>query len=175
MNTPIPSDEQLLQAVRELYDQIDPPPADLADGVLARIGVEDLELEYELLSLVDSSGITGAVRGDVRGAATDAGTDESVTLEFAGGSYRVLLRVDTVDARRRVDGWVVPAVPMRVSLVPDPDEGGPVAGHDTSPDENGRFEFHGVERGRFRVWLHPEPAADGGSTLHPFATLPFLI
>lgn len=171
MNTPIPSDEQLLRAVRDLYDHVDPPPADLADGVLARIGVEDLELEYELLSLVDTSGLAGAVRGP-----TDAGTDESVTLEFAGGSYRVLLRVDTVASRRRVDGWVVPAVPMRVSLVPDPDEGGaPVAGLDTTPDENGRFEFEHVERGRFRVWLHPEPAADGESTLHPFATLPFLI
>jgi hypothetical protein len=171
VNTPIPSDEQLLAAVRDLYDRIDPPPADLADGVLARIGVENLELEYELLSLVDTSGVNGAVRGP-----TDAGTDESVTLEFAGGSFRVLLRVDTVAARRRVDGWVVPAVPMRVSLVPDRDEDGePVAGLDTTPDENGRFEFPQVERGRFRVWLHPVPAADGGSTLHPFATLPFLI
>lgn len=171
MNTPIPSDEQLLRAVRELYDHVDPPPADLAEGVLARIGVQHLELEYELLSLVDTSGLAGAVRGP-----TDAGTDESVTLEFAGGSYRVLLRVDTVASRRRVDGWVVPAVPMRVSLVPDADQAGePAAGLHTMPDEHGRFEFPQVERGRFRVWLHPEPAADGESTLHPFATLPFLI
>jgi hypothetical protein len=63
---------------------------------------------------------------------------------------------------------------MRVSLVPDHDEDGePVAGLDSTPDEHGRFEFPHVERGRFRVWLHPEPAADGESS--PFATLPFLI
>lgn len=178
MNTPLPSDEQLLAAVRELFDRLDPPPADLADGALARLGVEGLELEYELLSLVDS-GATSAVRGPVD--ASDA--DESVTLEFASGSYRVLLRVDTLEpsstagtADRRVDGWVVPAVPMRVSLVPDPDDGGaPGPGLDTVPDAHGRFELTPVSRGRFRVWLHPQPAADGGSTLHPFATLPFLI
>jgi len=171
VNTPHPSDGQLLEAVRDLYDHLDPPPADLADGVLARIDVEDLELEYELLSLVDTSGLTGAVRGT-----TDAETDESVTLEFAGGSYRVLLRVETVSARRRVDGWVMPAVPMRVILVSDPDDAPePGAGLEAHPDENGRFEFAEVERGRFRVWLYPEPGADGESELRPFATLPFLI
>ncbi len=174
-----PTDEQLLEAVHHLFTVIDPPPADLADGVLARIGVEDLELEYELLSLVDDSGVT-AVRGST--GATRPDTDGSVTLEFAGGSYRVLLRIDSIapaeapagPERRRVDGWVVPAVPMRVSLVADDgDRAVGVPDLTSIPDENGRFEFTDVEGGRFRVWLHPEPATDAG--LHPFATLPFLI
>jgi hypothetical protein len=188
-----PTDEQLLDAVRDLFDHLDPPPADLADGALARIGVEDLELEYELLALVDSPD-QAAVRGGA-----DTGTDESVTLEFAGSSYRVLLRVDTIEGRRRVDGWVMPAVPMRVSLVPDelpdalPDAPSdsasgsasdsarpaapapPAAELTTTPDDNGRFEFAAVEPGRFRVWLRPEPDAHGQLTMHPFATLPFLI
>lgn len=167
-----PTDEQLLAAVRELLDRIDPPPADLADGVLARLDVEDLELEYELLSLVDAGSLAGAVR-----SAPDTEADESVTLEFAGATYRVLLRIDTVDGVRRVDGWVMPAVPLRVSLVPDSE--GPVADYSesrsTTPDDNGRFEFARVERGRFRVWLHPEQPTAGDSSLHPFATLPFLI
>lgn len=169
----IPTDDELLEAVRELFDRVDPPPADLADGVLARLGVEDLELEYELLSLVDSGGLAGRVRS----AADTTESDESVTLEFAGATYRVLLRIDTVDGQRRVDGWVVPAVPLRVSLVPDND--GPVAEYSdsrsTTPDDHGRFEFADVERGRFRVWLHPEPTDEGEGSLHPFATLPFLI
>jgi hypothetical protein len=176
-----PSDEELLDAVRELFDRVDPPPDDLAEGVLARIGVEDLELEYELLSLVDTSGLAGTVRASTD--ATGATTDESVTLEFAGGSFRVLLRIDTVErpstadeGDRRVDGWVVPAVPMRVSLVADPEDGSaPGPERRTTPDENGRFELTEVPRGRYRVWLHPEPAPDGRATLHPFATLPFLI
>jgi hypothetical protein len=166
-------DAQLLDALRGLYDEVDPPPADLVDGVLARLAAE--ELDVELLALVDSSELAGAVRGTTDAA--DAGTDESMTLEFAGASYRVLLRIDTVDGRRRVDGWVVPAVPMRVSLVPDTE--GPVADYaaasSTAPDEHGRFEFADVAHGRFRIWLHPEPAGDEQSTLHPFATLPFLI
>ena len=174
MNTSAPGDEQLLEAVRDLFDQVDPPPADLADGVLARLGVEGLELEYELLSLVDASGLNGAVRGAADAARTE--TDESVTLEFAGSSYRVLLRVDTLAGRRRVDGWVVPSVPMRVSLVPDAeDTAEPGPGLATTPDENGRFEFTAVERGRFRIWLHPEPPTDGQEARLPFATLPFLI
>lgn len=169
-----PTDEQLLDAVRDLFDHLDPPPADLADGALARIGVEDLELEYELLALVDSPD-QAAVRGGA-----DTGTDESVTLEFAGSSYRVLLRVDTIEGRRRVDGWVMPAVRMRVSLVPDelPDseqQAAPAAELTTNPDDNGRFEFAAVAPGRYRVWLRPEPDAHGQVTMHPFATLPFLI
>lgn len=169
-----PTDEQLLDAVRDLFDHLDPPPADLADGALARIGVEDLELEYELLALVDSPD-QAAVRGGA-----DTGTDESVTLEFAGSSYRVLLRVDTIEGRRRVDGWVMPAVRMRVSLVPDelPDseqQAAPAAELTTNPDDNGRFEFAAVAPGRYRVWLRPEPDAHGHVTMHPFATLPFLI
>jgi hypothetical protein len=168
-----PSDEQLLAAVRDVFDRIDPPPADLADGVLARLDVEDLELEYELLSLVDA----GSLADTVRSAPDATEADESVTLEFAGATYRVLLRIDTVEGQRRLDGWVMPAVPVRVSLVPDSE--GPVADYSQSlsatPDDNGRFEFAGVQRGRFRVWLHPEQPADGDSSLHPFATLPFLI
>lgn len=169
-----PTDEQLLDAVRDLFDHLDPPPADLADGALARIGVEDLELEYELLALVDSPD-QAAVRGGA-----DTGTEESVTLEFAGSSYRVLLRVDTIEGRRRVDGWVMPAVRMRVSLVPDelPDseqQAAPAAELTTNPDDNGRFEFAAVAPGRYRVWLRPEPDAHGQVTMHPFATLPFLI
>ena len=170
------SDEHLLAAVGDLFTHLDPPPPDLAEGVLARLGVEDLELEYELLSLVDSSA-QAAVRSAADTAAGAADADASVTLEFAGASYRVLLRVDTVDGRRRLDGWVVPAVPMRVSLVPDREGpvGGDAASRSTTPDDNGRFEFADVERGRFRVWLHPAPQADGADDLHPFATLPFLI
>ncbi|HET8605095.1 MAG TPA: hypothetical protein VFM09_14295 [Marmoricola sp.] len=167
-----PTDEQLLAALHDLFASVDPPPADLAEGVLARLGVEDLALEYELLSLVDSSSVAA-----VRSAADTADAGASVTLEFAGGSYRVLLRVDTVEGQRRLDGWVMPAVPMRISLVPDRE--GLVADHtesrSTSPDDNGRFEFAEVEPGRFRVWLHPDPQAEDASALHPFATLPFLI
>ena len=51
-----------------------------------------------------------------------AAQDEAtVALEFAGTSYRVLVRISTVDGHRRLDGWVVPARPMRVFLGPQGD------------------------------------------------------
>ena len=49
---------------RGVWELIDPPPADLAEGVLARLAAEDLELE--LLTLVESDGLAG-----VRHAAPD--------------------------------------------------------------------------------------------------------
>ena len=39
------SDDELLQSVADLYSALDPAPGDLADGVLARIAVQDLEAE----------------------------------------------------------------------------------------------------------------------------------
>jgi hypothetical protein len=36
-------DDALLEAVARLWRQLDPPPEDLAHGVLARIAAEDLE------------------------------------------------------------------------------------------------------------------------------------
>ena len=120
------TDEQLLDAIAVLYAALDPAPADLVDGVLARLAVEDLETEYELLTLVERVDHASGTRG-VTGVA-DPGADTTVALEFAGESYRVLVRISAVDGRRRLDGWVVPAVPLRV-------RSGPTA---TSPPPPGR-------------------------------------
>ena len=65
------SDEDLLEAIASLYDSIDPAPDDLADGVLARLAVEDLEREYELLTLVERVDLAAGTR-----SATDTTTDE---------------------------------------------------------------------------------------------------
>ena len=47
------TDEELLARVAGLYAGLDPAPDDLADGVLARLAVQDLETEWELLTLVE--------------------------------------------------------------------------------------------------------------------------
>ncbi len=67
MTTSEPSDEQLLASVAELWQLADPPPVDLADGVLARLAVEDLE--HELLVLVETRqpGRRASRRGRDRG------------------------------------------------------------------------------------------------------------
>ena len=52
MNAQTPTDEQLMEAIRDLWETADPPPPDLADGVLAALAAADLELEYELMTLI---------------------------------------------------------------------------------------------------------------------------
>jgi hypothetical protein len=171
------SDDQLLEAVARLYAAYDPAPDDLADGVLARLAVEDLEDEWEQLTLVERVDLAAGVR-----SAEDSvpeGDDSTVALEFAGTSYRVLVRISTVDGHRRLDGWVVPAVPMKVFLGPP---GEALAHHrqSTESDEDGRFEFSTPHSGEARLWLLPQAGdqtndQSDDSAAPPFVTPPFLI
>jgi hypothetical protein len=166
------SDDQLLEAVSRLYADIDPAPDDLADGVLARLAVEDLEDEYELLTLVEHVDLTAGVRS-AKDAVTD-GDDATVALEFAGTSYRVLVRISTVDGHRRLDGWVVPAVPVRIFLGPQ----GDALAHSRQSaraDEDGRFEFPAPTTGEVRLWLLPQSGDAAPAAAPPFVTPPFLI
>lgn len=170
-----PSDDQLLEAVARLYAAHDPAPDDLAAGVLARLAVEDLEDEYEQLTLVERVDLADGVRTGTE-AVPDA-DDSTVALEFAGTSYRVLVRVSTVDGHRRIDGWVVPAVPMRVFLGPpgdSPARNRPDGDTSTDTDEDGRFEFSAPPTGQARLWLLPRAGADGEAA-PPFVTPPFLV
>jgi hypothetical protein len=161
-----PTDDDLLQAVADLYADLDPAPADLADGVLARLAVQDLEREYELLTLVERIDLSAGTRsGD------DTETTAAVALEFAGTSYRVLVRISTVDGQRRLDGWVVPAVPMRVFLGP-PGDARADARQSAYADRDGRFEFPAPANGEVRLWLLPQ---GDETSAPPFVTPAFLI
>jgi hypothetical protein len=164
------SDEDLLEAVAALYATLDPAPDDLADGVLARLAVEDLEYEYELLTLVERVDLAAGTRAAAD--TTTNGDDSTVALEFAGSSYRVLVRVSTVDGHRRLDGWVVPAVPMHIQVGP-PGDGLAHLRQSADADEDGRFEFSAPMTGEVRLWLVPQ--ADPASAPPPFVTPPFLI
>jgi hypothetical protein len=164
-----PTDDELLQAVADLYARLDPAPADLADGVLARLAVQGLETEYELLTLVERVDLTAGTR-----AAESPETSATVALEFAGTSYRVLVRISTVDDTRRLDGWVVPAVPMRVYLGPGGDELADTR-QNALAGPDGRFEFATPMTGEVRLWLLPQPDAADGRSVPPFVTPPFLV
>jgi hypothetical protein len=189
------SDDHLLEAVARLYAECDPAPDDLAQGVLARLAVEHLEDEYELLTLVEQVDLTAHVRS-AEDAVTE-GDDSTVALEFAGTSYRVLVRISTVDGHRRLDGWVVPAVPMRIFLGP-PGDASAHGRQSVDADEDGRFEFAAPPTGEARLWLLPRPGdqpsdqpgdqpsdqqsdqpgdrtEDSSAAAPPFVTPPFLI
>ena len=137
--------------------ELDPAPADLADGVLARRAVEDLETEFELLTLVRVASTRGRARGSE--AATPETSATAWRFEFAGTTYRVLVRISAAatTARARLDGWVVPARPMRVFLGPQ----GDALAHTRQSayaDREGRFEFPSPVRGEVRLWLLPQSA-----------------
>jgi hypothetical protein len=162
------TDDELLHAVAALYADHDPAPDDLADGVLARLAVQGLETEYELLTLVERVDTRAGTRGE-----TGADTSHTVALEFAGTTYRVLVRISgSEDGERRLDGWVVPALPMRVFLGPQ----GDALAHTRQSayaDAGGRFEFPAPMSGEVRLWLLPQAVDD--DAVPPFVTPPFLV
>ena len=156
------SDDQLLDAVAELWTRVDPPPDDLADGVLARLAVRDLE--YELLTLVESD----AALAGVRSATMLRAPDETGTwsLEYLGPGFRVQLRISRRQRQARLDGWVSPPQPMTVMLSSVLRMGGVL---EAQVSDSGRFEFPVAPAGACRMTFVTE---SGG---RPQATPPFWI
>jgi len=153
-----PDDATLLARVAHLWQQLDPPPADLADGVLARIAAEDLE--FDLLVLVES---TDALAG-VRSAAETSDETGAWSLEYAGSDFNVYLRLSRIEDRTRLDGWVVPARRLTVRLLA---EDGTVV-HETSLDEFGRFEIADAPTGHSRITFLDETITDRPRITPPF-------
>jgi hypothetical protein len=137
------TDDRLLAATARVWGLMDPPPADLADGVLARIAAEDLE--FDLLTLVDSEDLA-----DVRHAPDQLSDEQeeagSWSLEYRGPDLQAYLRVTRVEDHTRLDGWVVPARAMAVELRP---ENGPP--QRVALDEFGRFAFAETAPGAHRL------------------------
>jgi hypothetical protein len=137
-----PDDTTLLTAIAEVWQQLDPPPVDLVDGVLAAIAAEDLE--FELLTLVETN---GALAG-VRHSAPEDGPDTGAwMLEYEGPDVRIYLRLTRIEDRTRLDGWVVPVKPLRVQLRTDDQD----AVLESEVDEFGRFEFPSAGPGLSRL------------------------
>ena len=159
-----PDDAALLAAVGRLWQRVDPPPADLADGVLARIAAEDLE--FDLLTLVESQDALAGVRSAPEAdAVTERDETGSWSLEYAGADFRVYLRLNRIEDRTRLDGWVVPARALTVRLLAE-DHAVP---QEIPVDEFGRFEFDDAPSGLARLlFLDVPPTADRPRITPPF-------
>jgi hypothetical protein len=156
------SDDELLDEVAQLWERLDPPPADLADGVLARLAAQDLE--YELLTLVESDEALAGVRSTTMLRAPDeTGT---WSLEYLGPGFRVQLRISRRGRQARLDGWVSPPQPMTVMLSSVLRKGGVL---EAQVSDSGRFEFPVAPAGACRLTFVTE---SGG---RPQATPPFWI
>jgi hypothetical protein len=164
-------DDELMLEIRRLWETLDPPPGDLADGVLATLAAIDLEFEFELMTLVDSHDALAGTR-----SAAQLAEVGQWSLEFAAPDFRVLLRISSTDERRRVDGWVLPRMPMRIQVAGA--SSGRPSYDGVEVDAHGRFEITNVSPGLSRLWFLPEPGQSGrsdGETPLPVATPPFWI
>lgn len=143
----------------QMWRAKDPMPAGLPEKVLVTLATEDLDAEYELMHLVERTTELAGARGD----------GEAVTISFAGasvagGSFSLLLRVSAVDKKScRVDGWVSPARPMKITIAQQAKR------WEAAVDMFGRFEIPRLPTGLTRFWLL---AADdsGDDNEHLFAT-----
>jgi len=154
-----PDDATLLTAIARVWQQVDPPPVDLVDGVLAAIAAEDLE--FELLTLVETSGSLAGVRH----AAPEDGHDTGAwMLEYEGPDVRIYVRLTKIEDRTRLDGWVVPVKPLSVQLRADGQDEPLVS----ETDEFGRFEFPSATPGLSRLTFIDEARGSKPRVTPPF-------
>ncbi|MBK8460301.1 MAG: hypothetical protein WAS07_09120 [Micropruina sp.] len=139
MTTPDEPRDSLFLALKSAYEANDPIPEGLVDRLLTALAVEDLDLEYELLTMVHRSSQLAGTRG---------GNDDKLVMEFSAAGVTLMLRISPIDANhRRIDGWVSPAQPLTASLWQD------AATVESAVGAHGRFEFDFVPRGLTRLDL----------------------
>lgn len=151
-----------LAAVRELYEQLDPMPTDLAARVKFALALE--QMDAEVAKLVESSFIPIDARGPVAEA-----TEQARTIIFESSALTVMVTVSPLSRELvRVDGWLSPEGEYRVELrTPD-------AQHRTDSDAEGRFVVAELPRGLFRMVIRP-PRGTGRHGNNPVVITPSVV
>jgi hypothetical protein len=135
-----PTDEVLLDDVRQLFEALDPAPSQLGDRIRLTLALRDLAAE--LAHFVDPvEEIALAARG----------TEQSRIVTFDSDSLTIMIRIDAnTDGTARVDGWLAPPHPRPVEMkLTD-------SSITVTADELGRFVFHSVPRGTARLIVRPQ-------------------
>ena len=143
------SHEDLLRLVRAAWEERDPMP----DGLVARMqqlarAESDLlatDWDYELLELLDRSEELAGARGG----------SGAFTLRFGHGDVDLLLRIEAVGSASRIDGWVVPPLPMTAQLL---ELDGTGRGPAVEVSAYGMFELARPGSGLTRLRLEPHDA-----------------
>jgi hypothetical protein len=134
----------LLRALRELWADRDPAPADLAERIVFALSLEDLEVEVARL---EQDLLTGAgARGEER----------MRTVTFASSTLSAMVTIGGGQDGVRLDGWLDGRATVLVEL-----RGATGDGRRTAPDAHGRFAFDAVPPGLVQLIFHLAPAADG--------------
>jgi hypothetical protein len=138
------SRDDLLNIVRDVWEQHDPTPDHLVAAMRAAAAAADSDLDLELMELVERSTELAGARGST-----------SYTLRFVHGDTDLLLRVAVDNGRSRVDGWIVPAEPMTIRALPGQDP----SAQEAVVSETGRFELTDLPVGLIRLRLEPHDTA----------------
>jgi hypothetical protein len=147
----------LLDGIREIFEAVDPMPADLPERIRFSLSLRDLEIEIARLAEEEDLCAAG-VRG----------TEQSRTITFDSESLTVMIRIDANrDGTVRLDGWLAPPQRREVELKTAAD---PLS---VSSDEQGRFAFARVPKGTAQLIVRP--AGQGPSKAGPSVVTPALI
>lgn len=142
-------DETDLRQLADLWRERDPVPDGLVERMqlLARAEADLLatDWDYELLALVERS-------TELAGARSGSG---ALTLRFAEGDVELMVRIVEAGSGPRLDGWVVPAAPMTVTVM-DPAGTDAPDGTAVRVGATGRFEITGLAHGLVRLRLDPD-------------------
>ena len=123
-------DDAVYADLREMWERVDPMPADLPDRVIAAIAADDLDLELLTFTAAESL----AVRGEAQ--VLECSTDELTLVVWIS---------DEPDGTRRIDGWTEGV--EEVTLL-----GGGVS-RAAVVTVAGRFEFDDLPAGPVRLRL----------------------
>lgn len=154
MNT-TPTDEEMVEQLKAMWERRDPVPVDLADRVLFALWLEDLDANVAaLVEDVRQSELVGARSGDV-----------ARTITFGTDSITVVLSIsERPDDLVRIDGWVTPAgageVVARLASGLE---------RTTAVDADGRFALDGLASGLIQLVYRPE--GEHGAVGAPAITL----
>jgi hypothetical protein len=138
------ADFGVLDDIRELFEAVDPMPADLPERIRFSLALRDLEVEVARLAEEDQ--LTVAARG----------SEQARTITFDSDSLTIMIRIDANrDGTVRVDGWLAPPQRRQVEIKTTAD---PLT---AASDAQGRFAFARVPRGTAQLIVHPAEPASG--------------
>jgi hypothetical protein len=134
-----PSDTDLLDGIRDLFETADPMPADLPERIKFALALQNLDAE-----------VARYVDAEPEGALSARGAEESRTVTFDSESLTIMIRVDSnPDGTARVDGWLAPPQAHEVEMKIGSDSIKIIA------DDLGRFVFYSVPRGSAQLIVNP--------------------
>jgi hypothetical protein len=141
-------DEQLLRALRECHELLDPMPESLVQRSLFALAVENVDAEVFRLAeryRLEPAGARGGEDGE-----------EARVVTFDSDSLTVMIRISELGGGVRIDGWLAPPQECRVELR----SGERIL--NAGVDAEGRFVLDAIPRGLAQLVVRLGESLTGG-------------